>query len=154
MTTVNKAATCGDCGRTLGTNSECAVCAEWLVATSAKDVDETRAKSVLEQAHEWLEQHVGVGPTHFFKQVGLLYEMLRDAITGDYAVPWPTVGVLVAALAYVISPIDLIPDFIPVLGWSDDAAVVLAAVQIIRSDLRAYAEWRGVDLQEYGLDEV
>ena len=36
----------------------------------------------------------------------------------------------VLALAYLVSPIDLIPDVVPILGWLDDAAVVAALLAI------------------------
>ncbi len=35
--------------------------------------------------------------------------------------------VIVLALLYIISPIDLVPDFIPVVGWADDLAVGVGA---------------------------
>ena len=35
--------------------------------------------------------------------------------------------VLVLALLYIISPIDLVPDAIPVIGWVDDAVVGIGA---------------------------
>ena len=154
MNNIDAAAICGDCNSTLGTNSACPACADWLVKTSAKDVDEQSATSILDEAADWLKTHVGVGPQHFFKQVGLLYEMLRDVIKRDYSIPWPSVGILVATLAYVISPFDLIPDFIPVLGWTDDAAVVAAAVRIIQSDLLSYAQSRDVEPADYGFPEL
>jgi len=34
---------------------------------------------------------------------------------------------IVAAIIYIISPIDLVPDFIPVAGWLDDLAVLIVA---------------------------
>ncbi len=36
-------------------------------------------------------------------------------------------AILVLALLCILSPIDLIPDVIPVVGWFDDAAVAVAA---------------------------
>ncbi len=35
--------------------------------------------------------------------------------------------VLILALLYILSPVDLIPDFIPFVGWADDLAVGVAA---------------------------
>ena len=40
-------------------------------------------------------------------------------------IPWPQVAGMMAALLYVISPVDLVPDFIPGLGFADDAFVFL-----------------------------
>ena len=40
------------------------------------------------------------------------------------------------ALAYFIVPIDVIPDFIPGLGFTDDAAILAAAISAVRSALR------------------
>lgn len=38
--------------------------------------------------------------------------------------PWGAIFALVMALLYGASPIDLIPDFIPLIGWADDVVVV------------------------------
>jgi uncharacterized membrane protein YkvA (DUF1232 family) len=55
----------------------------------------------------------------------------RDVIASPKTVWWRRVA-LVACVAYLVSPIDLIPDFIPVLGWADDALVVLLALWLIK----------------------
>jgi uncharacterized membrane protein YkvA (DUF1232 family) len=39
--------------------------------------------------------------------------------------------VLVVLVAYLVSPLDLVPDFIPVLGQADDIAVIIAAVALL-----------------------
>lgn len=49
----------------------------------------------------------------------------------DPATPGHVKAVLVAALAYFIVPTDMIPDFIAGLGYSDDAAVLLAALRSV-----------------------
>lgn len=57
----------------------------------------------------------------------------------DPRVPWYAKLVAVAVVAYALSPIDLIPDFIPVLGYLDDAVIVpagiLLAVKLVPADL-------------------
>ena len=46
----------------------------------------------------------------------------------DKATPWSSKGILLAALAYFVLPIDALPDIIPGLGFTDDAAVIAAAL--------------------------
>ena len=42
---------------------------------------------------------------------------------------WKRVIIAVLAIIYVISPLDLIPDFIPVVGWLDDLGVLVWAAR-------------------------
>ena len=66
---------------------------------------------------------------------------------GDPRVPWYAKAAAIAVAAYALSPIDLIPDFIPVLGYVDDLLIVplgiLLAVKlvppILMSEFRAAA---------------
>lgn len=44
--------------------------------------------------------------------------------------------VIVSALGYLISPIDAIPDMIPVVGYTDDAGVIAAAIALVSSYLK------------------
>jgi len=48
----------------------------------------------------------------------------------DRRVPWTTKLVPVLVVLYILSPIDIIPDFIPVLGQLDDLALFLIGVQV------------------------
>ncbi|MBD8014213.1 YkvA family protein [Planococcus wigleyi] len=43
--------------------------------------------------------------------------------------------IIVGALGYLILPVDLIPDFIPVVGFADDTALILKAVSKIHSSI-------------------
>ncbi|MBN9493555.1 DUF1232 domain-containing protein [bacterium] len=49
----------------------------------------------------------------------------------DRAVGWPAKALLVVVIGYLLLPIDLIPDFIPVLGQLDDIGVVVGAVALL-----------------------
>jgi uncharacterized membrane protein YkvA (DUF1232 family) len=59
----------------------------------------------------------------------------------DPRVPWYAKALAAATVAYALSPIDLIPDFVPVLGYLDDLILVplglLAAVRLIPPDVMA-----------------
>ena len=50
----------------------------------------------------------------------------------DPRVPWPARLLAIAVAAYALSPIDLIPDFIPVLGWLDDLVIVPLGLLLVR----------------------
>jgi uncharacterized membrane protein YkvA (DUF1232 family) len=43
---------------------------------------------------------------------------------------------LVAAIAYFVLPVDAIPDVLPVIGFSDDAAVLAAAIKLVAGNIR------------------
>ncbi|MGN8020812.1 YkvA family protein [Phyllobacterium sp. 22229] len=63
---------------------------------------------------------------------------LDEVIAGYYcaldpATPTWVRGTLLAALAYFVMPFDIIPDFIVGLGFTDDAAVLMAALNAIRN---------------------
>jgi uncharacterized membrane protein YkvA (DUF1232 family) len=57
-----------------------------------------------------------------------LIRLVRASLSGRYAGPVGTITMAVAALIYFVTPFDLIPDGIPVLGFVDDAAVVSVVV--------------------------
>ncbi len=54
----------------------------------------------------------------------------------DRATPLTVKAILMGALAYFVIPADVIPDFIAGLGYTDDAAVLFAAIKAIRDHLR------------------
>ncbi len=87
-------------------------------------------------------EHKGVFPR--LKQWALV--LMRDVLVvwiaaRDPRVPWPAKMLALVVAAYALSPIDLIPDFIPVLGYLDDLLLVplgiLAVVRMIPPPLMA-----------------
>jgi uncharacterized membrane protein YkvA (DUF1232 family) len=84
--------------------------------------------SVIDKAKQWARS--------VMRDVVALYIAGRDPRT-----PWHAKAVAVAIAAYAISPIDLIPDFIPILGYLDDLIIVplgiMLAVRLIPADLMA-----------------
>jgi len=62
--------------------------------------------------------------------------------TGKYrAVPWRTMLIVLAAVIYFINPLDLIPDLIPVAGFTDDFAILLWVYSTIEQEIDKFLEW-------------
>ena len=79
----------------------------------------------------------------YWEDVQWVFKMLKDYVTGKYRkVPWRTIAVLVAALAYVLAPFDLVPDFLPVIGWGDDCLALGGALAFAKMDLDEYKAWK------------
>jgi len=95
----------------------------------------------------WLIRPRGVSARELVRIVPDLLRLLRSII-GDSRAPLDVRIVLVGLVAWIISPIDLIPEFIPVLGPLDDVVVAVLALRYTRrrmglGELRS--RWSGTD---------
>ncbi len=81
--------------------------------------------------------------SRFLKDVTLLLGLIKDYYLGNYrVVPYTTIAAVVVGLLYVINPIDFIPDFIPVIGYIDDAIMIALCLRMAERDLKRYARWK------------
>ena len=53
----------------------------------------------------------------------------------DRQTPLRVKAILLGALAYFVLPTDIVPDFLPVIGYTDDAAVLAAAIKLVASHI-------------------
>ena len=109
---------------------------------SAK-VTEADAKKVVSNADDIIGKVLsGEALKQFAADVQTLIDMVRDYVAGRYTdAPWATIAAIVFALLYVLSPIDFLPDFIPIIGLADDAFVITICLRLIGSDLQKYRAW-------------
>ena len=88
----------------------------------------TKATTIVERLRAWARE--------MKRDVHALYLAARDP-----RVPWYAKAVALFVAAYALSPIDLIPDFIPVIGYLDDVIIVplgiMLAVRLIPPDILA-----------------
>jgi uncharacterized membrane protein YkvA (DUF1232 family) len=83
-------------------------------------------------------------------QMRLLLELVDDYWSGSYRkVPWYSLAVAVAATLYFVSPTDFIPDYLPAIGHVDDLLLIGLAIRLLKRDLIAYAEHKGLDPSDY-----
>jgi uncharacterized membrane protein YkvA (DUF1232 family) len=72
-----------------------------------------------------------------------LIPLVKDYWKGTYRdVSVKSIVIFVVALAYIISPIDLIPDYIIGLGQIDDAVILGLSLYYLEKDLLKYKEWK------------
>jgi hypothetical protein len=72
----------------------------------------------------------------------LLIEMIKASISGEYPLPAWAIAAIIGAIIYVVSPIDAVPDIIPVAGWLDDGAVVTAGLKGLKEIIKAYIKYK------------
>lgn len=75
--------------------------------------------------------------------VPVMASLLRSYVKQEYTdLPIGSILAVASALLYFVSPVDLIPDSVPVLGYFDDAAVVGVCWKLVASDVAEYEAWR------------
>ena len=77
------------------------------------------------------------------QSVGRRFPLLDDVralyrYMTDGEVPWYSKGLVIAALAYFISPLDAVPDVAPILGYLDDIGVIALVLRHIGKRLQPY----------------
>ena len=81
--------------------------------------------------------------TRIKDDINSLLQMVGAWVSGEYKdVPWKTIVFVIAGGVYFVNPFDLIPDFIPVIGYIDDVTVVGFVINSITEDLSKFREFR------------
>ena len=104
----------------------------------------TRLKSLLTDAYKKASEKNDVGTLahEAWDTLQTMFRLIRASVSGEYTgVPTSTIAAAVAVLIYFLSPIDLIPDFIPVLGLLDDVALVAWFSTTLKHEMDRFHEW-------------
>lgn len=74
----------------------------------------------------------------------LLINLFKDWYNGVYReIPWYSIAAIILGFLYLISPVDLVPDMIPVLGQVDDVVIIRwILTHIAKQDLNKYRQFK------------
>lgn len=117
---------------------------EGFVEEQVSKINEDDVEIVMDNEEAISKKISNAPPLRKFIEIGkILFAMLRDVKNGNYPnVPWLTIATVVLVLLYVFNPLDIIPDFIPGIGYIDDLAVMSIGMGWIETDLHKYLDWR------------
>lgn len=103
--------------------------------------DQDELERFLQRLENKLQSIPGFGST--LAGLPILVSLLNSYVKKEYTnIPLGSIVAIVSALLYFLSPIDAIPDPLPVIGYIDDAAVIAFCLKLIESDLEEYKQWR------------
>jgi uncharacterized membrane protein YkvA (DUF1232 family) len=106
----------------------------------AKKLTEDDIRHVMEKADDIKRTFESKGPLgRFLRDAKLMMALLRDYRNGTYRqIPWYALSAVAAAFLYVLSPLDFLPDVIPILGYTDDALMMSVCLLLVEQQLDEY----------------
>ena len=101
--------------------------------------DPAKTENLINKAMKKLKQN---GALEGLSSIPYLIEMIKCYIKGEYKeIPVGSIIAVVAAILYWVSPVDIIPDVVPGVGYLDDAVVVAYCLKMIGTDLDDFKKW-------------
>lgn len=67
--------------------------------------------------------------------------MIQAHRSGLFKVSSKTLGLIVLGLVYFVMPMDIIPDFLPLIGYADDISVLIAIFNAVKHEVDAFLDW-------------
>ncbi|MAJ51337.1 MAG: hypothetical protein CMB82_06970 [Flammeovirgaceae bacterium] len=105
---------------------------------------QSQVNELLRKAAQKLQKLKGSNKqiNELIEYVQLFLKMIKKSFIGEYnSFSNKTLLSLVFGLLYFVTPMDLVPDFIPLLGFSDDLSIIYFIVKNFKSDIEAFKIW-------------
>ncbi len=71
--------------------------------------------------------------------------MIREAAKGRYRMSFFTLSTVVISIIYIVSPIDLLPDFILFLGWLDDGLIIYLLLRRLAAETQRFSRFKAME---------
>ena len=114
--------------------------------------DEDKFERLIQRLEIKLKLVPGIGK--YISDIACMVSLVRSYIKKEYTdIPIGTIISIVSTLIYILSPVDLIPDCIPVIGYLDDLALLSWVLKLIHSDVEEYKKWR-IENNKQIVDEI
>lgn len=103
--------------------------------------DKEKAGYLLEEAAAKAERNRTV-LEDVWSDLQTLFRLLKAWKNGDYVtLPLQSIVFALASVVYFVNPFDIIPDFLPLGGYLDDATVLSFVLKSIKNDINQFLEW-------------
>lgn len=73
--------------------------------------------------------------------ISIFIRMIKAHFAGTHKLSASTLGLLLLALIYFLSPVDFIPDFLGLLGFADDISIILAVYAKVKNEVEGFLDW-------------
>ena len=103
--------------------------------------DPVSVENMAKKAQEKLRRH-GVKLGDVKQGLGVLIRMLRSWAGGKYkGISIASLLIVTGTVFYFLNPFDAIPDFLPLVGFTDDISLIAFAISRLKSEFDKFEEW-------------
>lgn len=76
------------------------------------------------------------------EKINVLIRLVKTYTKGDYnAISWKVIASILGAFIYFLNPFDLIPDFTPIIGYTDDFSILIWVYNSVQSEIDKFLLW-------------
>ena len=118
--------------------------AEILIQAKEATKDKNRMSNILDRARAKLDQLTGDSKefNEFISRIKLLLKMITKHLNGEYSsFSAKTILLITFAILYFVIPTDVLPDFIPILGFTDDISILYFIWRQVEADIDKFVDW-------------